>query len=320
MKAVEPKEVVEPVRVDEIRLQIQNAVYYFDDVQKVRIATGNRICSIYRQGLDAEDAEKAKEDFLKQLHSEYLRITDYYADKMKSKGRLTTALGKVEGLKWIKSKNDLDLIDNYETLCEAEEKASKAMTYAVHQHPMWNLFFKNAKGCGPSIAGKLIAGLDVHKARHVSSFWSYCGVGTRVNENGERVAMTKRNTTTCTYIDKNGNEKTRRSLGYSPELQSLVTSVFVTSVLKVGKGSVYWECYYDYKNRYSNRSDLKGASKLRIHRMACRQVAKALLRDLWVAWRSYEGYTLSQPYEVEYLGYAPHKYNEAHSRRAQSLY
>lgn len=239
MKAVDTKDGAEPIRVDDVKLQIQNAVYYFDDVQRVRIATGNRICATYRQGMMSDDAEKEREEFLKKLHSEYVRIMDYYADKMKGKGRLATALGKVQGLTYIKTKNDLDLVDNYETLCEAEDKANKAMSHVVQQHPIWELFFKDVKGCGPSIAGKLLAGLDVHKARHVSSFWSYCGVGTRVTENGDRVAMTKQHTTTCTYIDKHGNEKTRRSLGYSPELQSLVTSIFVTSVLKVGKGSVY---------------------------------------------------------------------------------
>ena len=50
--------------------------------------------------------------------------------------------------------------------------------------------------------------------------------------------------------------------------------------------------------------------------MASRQVAKAFLRDLWCVWREAEGYTLSLPYEVEYLDRAPHEFNEAHYRRA----
>lgn len=52
--------------------------------------------------------------------------------------------------------------------------------------------------------------------------------------------------------------------------------------------------------------------KTRIHRMAVRYAVKMFLRDLWVAWRALEGYDVSHPdYAVEFLGRAPHGYNEA---------
>lgn len=321
MKAV--VENTSEVTFDRTRFQIQNAVYFFDDIQKVRIAMGNRVCATYRAGMNLKSGkemdDKEKDKLMSKVLGEYQRITDYYAETMKSKGRMYTAIERLSDLEFIKSRYDLELIDSYNKVLEEEEAAKKMVANAVKQHPMWDMFFADVKGCGPSIAGKLIAGLDVHKARHVSSFWSYCGVGTRLDENGKRVAMTKKTLVDRTYLDKDGKEQTCKSLGYSPELQSLVCSVFVTSILKTAKNSKYWQCYYEYKNRYENRKDLEGASKLRIHRMASRQVAKALLRDLWVTWRTHEGYEISQPYEVEYLDRAPHKYNEYHVRMGQKL-
>ena len=65
-----------------------------------------------------------------------------------------------------------------------------------------------------------------------------------------------------------------------------------------------------------NRADLKDAPPIKVHRMAIRQMVKHLLIVLWVAWRQYEGYELSAPYEVEYLGRASHEFNEAHCRAA----
>lgn len=66
-------------------------------------------------------------------------------------------------------------------------------------------------------------------------------------------------------------------------------------------GSTYRKVYDDYKNRYQNRA-------------AIRQAIKAFLRDLWVEWRTYEGYTIPESYAEAHLGMAPHGYNEADKR------
>ena len=50
--------------------------------------------------------------------------------------------------------------------------------------------------------------------------------------------------------------------------------------------------------------------------MSVRYMVKQFLRDMWVTWRTLEGYTISEPYEVAKLGNNPHKYNEYHERVA----
>lgn len=298
---------------DTTKYKIRSAVDALKDAQNLRIATGNRICASFKRGL-SDDKEVDK--VTKALVGEFQRVADVYAEKFKSKGKIDKAIQATDGLTLIKDRFDYQLVESYASLLETEKLCKENVEFIVKQHPMWAEFFKDVKGCGPLIAAMCIAYLDVHKARHVSSFWSYAGIGTRLNEEGERVAMTPRALVDQTYINKDGQEATKKSLGYNPTLQSYLLGVFVPSVLKTAKGSHYNTCYYDYKNRYRNREDLAEASDLRIHRMATRQVAKAMLRDLWVAWRSYEGYELSRPYEVEYLGRAPHMYNEAHTRKA----
>lgn len=53
---------------------------------------------------------------------------------------------------------------------------------------------------------------------------------------------------------------------------------------------------------------------MRCHRAAIRQAIKAFLGDLWIEWRTYEGYTIPESYAEAHLGMAPHGYNEADMR------
>lgn len=277
------------------------------------------------------DINKGKNISCKYITSDeiYNAVDTYYKDNEKLEldfllnkrkrpkiPRIQSVISKVDNLTYITSKSRYELVDVFNKLREMEEKYSSILKDLVESHPMWDLFFKDVKGCGYTMAGVCIAYLDVHKARHVSSFWSYAGVGTRVTETGERIAMSKKVTVDVEYVDKDGEIKTKKSIGYNTELHDKLLGVLVGSFLKTKTGSIYRDCYYEYKQRYSNREDLKDANAMRIHRMASRQCIKAFLRDLWVVWRKYEGYDISQPYEVEYLGRAPHRYNEYHSRKA----
>jgi len=296
----------EKVIFDEIKYRIRGLTDSYYDMQKLRIATGNRLYQAFKH--DDEDDEG--ESFLRSAMADYNVIT-------KSEKSVKAALREYTDAKVIKSVSDYEMIQIYAKLVEAEQSALKIVSAAVKEHPMWDKFFDGVKGCGPLLAASCIAYLDVHKARHVSSFWSYAGVGTRISEEGERVAMSKKTLVDQEYTDKEGNPAVRKSIGYNATLHTKLLGVFVSSILKTGKGGTYWKCYYDYKERYKNRADLTEASDMRIHRMAGRQCVKMFLRDLWVTWRSYEGYTLSEPYEVEYLKRAPHKYNEYHARMAE---
>lgn len=395
--------------VDTQKEKIRNLVSSIYDIQKLRIATGNRIVQSFNTQMGQEPQtkqEEMEEDTIKlinALRSEYKRITDAYIDKQYSEtfssgdskdkrrnsynnvknsgktsieklevteGVIPDGVDKVEikvvtlsknasidsviksmttnensGINIIKNKLDYELIGTYVDLLEIEERTLKILSKEVEKHPMWNVFFKDVKGCGALMAAVCISYFDIHKARHVSSFWKYAGLdtvdvvkedGTIVNE-GRAAKHAKFNE--FEYVDKYGELKTKHGLGYNPVLKTKLVGVLGSCLLKAGlrtlkdengkavlddngnkqqiASSTYVQCYLDYMHRLNNRADNDSLTQAHKHAMANRYMIKMFIRDLWVTWRKYEGYEVSKPYEVEKLGYKPHKYNEYHDRVAK---
>lgn len=193
---------------------------------------------------------------MKELMTEFNRIIDVYVDIFKSRGKIDKVIKEVSDIKYIKNSYDYALLEGYNKMLETEELAKNLVDKAVNSHPMWDRFFKDVKGCGTATAGRLLAKLDPAKARYVANFWSYCGIDTRINEDGSVVAMSKKSTIEVEYVDKNGNVATKKLIRYDPQLQSVLLGILVPSIIKSGRGSKYWECYYNVKNHYTNRADL----------------------------------------------------------------
>lgn len=249
------------------------------------------------------------------------------------------------GINMIKSKLDYELIGTYVDLLDTEERTLKILSKEVEKHPMWDKFFKDVKGCGPLMAAVCLAYFDVNKARHAASFWKYAGLDTVdvVKEDGTIVnegrAAKHAKFTEIEYKDKDGEVKTKHGLGYNPVLKTKLVGVLGSCLLKAGlrtvkdengkavfdengnkqqtATSIYVQCYLDYMHRLNNRADSQDLTAAHKHAMANRYMIKMFIRDLWVTWRAYEGYEVSKPYEVEKLGYKPHKYNEYHDRIAE---
>lgn len=233
------------------------------------------------------DDETENDNILKTLASEYNRVTDVLAEKYKSSRRsLGKAIKATDDLEIIKSEIDYNMAEQYVALLNQEQQISKFISY-----------------------------LDIHKARYVS----YAGVGTRAADDPDapRVAMSRKALVDAVYLDKDGNVQMRKSIGYNDFLHTKLLGVLGDSFVK-RSGSEYRKVYDDYKNRYQNRADWKNdkgeVSAMRCHRAAIRQAIKAFLRDLWVEWRTYEGYTIPESYAEAHLGMAPHGYNEADKR------
>lgn len=165
-----------PIKVDTIKYKIRASIDNFYDMQKLRIQCGNRICAAIRQ----TDDETENDNILKTLASEYNRVTDVLAEKYKSSRRsLGKAIKATDDLEIIKSEIDYNMAEQYVALLNQEQQISKFISKLVKEHPMWDRFFESVDGCGPLMAAVCISYLDIHKARYVSSFWSYAGVGTR---------------------------------------------------------------------------------------------------------------------------------------------
>lgn len=182
---------------EQIRCLISN-VY---DLQNMRISAGNRITTSFyiSLGIDVskklEEAEGDNKKFIDKLKKEYSKITDgIIAEKMSVNKSIKTLNGSKESaLSYIRNDVDYNLVDSYMKLVQSEEAAIKVLDKFVKQHPMWERFFEPIKGCGTLMSAVCLAYLDPYKARHVSSFFRYCGVDTvqDEDENGNKIFIAK---------------------------------------------------------------------------------------------------------------------------------
>ena len=331
--------------------KIRNLVKGVYDLQKLRIATGNRVVQSFNiqmgqaPSTKQDDMEEEAQSLIKTLREEYRRITDAYLEgsftykeksgrdtvektiEVKKNSKIDNVIKQLTsneeaGITLIRSKVDYELMGTYVDLLETEERMLKIITKEVEAHPLWDKFFKDVKGCGPLMSAVCISYFDVHKARHASSFWKYAGLDTVavVDEEGNEVreGRSRKHTEMVDYTDKDGNIKQKRGLTYNPELKTKLIGVLGTSFLRAGsKDNKYENIYRDYKNRLENRVDAQDLTKAHKNNMAVRYMVKQFVRDLWVTWRALEGYEVSEPYEVAFLKRKPHKYNEYHDRVAK---
>jgi hypothetical protein len=143
------------------------------------------------------------------------------------------------------------------------------------------------------MAGVLISELDPHKAKWPSSFHRYAGVGGSQSRNKEDLID-------VTYTDKDGNEKTKKSISYNPFLKAKLMGVMASLFLK---GNAQYKEHYDrYKHRIQTSPNWEGKSKGHIHMASQRYMMKIFLTDLWKVWRELEGLEVGLSYAEQYHG------------------
>lgn len=167
------------------------------------------------------------------------------------------------------------------------------------------------KGCGPVMAGVILAYVDIHRAPTVSSLWKWCGLAV-VDGHADR------------------REKGKKA-GYNPWLKSKMLAVLGESFIKTN--SPWRKHYDDNKHRLQHRIVQKcmlcdgsgtfdkkpcgncngtggpcawGRSDAHRHRAALRYMVKMFVAALWTEWRTIEGLEIRAPYMEQYLGRAPH--------------
>lgn len=138
------------------------------------------ITGVVKKDEDGKPIRKTPPTLLDLLMKDYKRITDMIADedtKAKTVKSAIKELNKGEDtLNVIRDENDVRLINSYNMLLKSEEDSVKVLEKYVKEHPMWDKFFKDIKGCGPLMTGVCLAYLDPYKAPHVSCFFKYCGL------------------------------------------------------------------------------------------------------------------------------------------------
>ena len=314
------------------------------DMQKLRIASGNRLYQIFKDKSDADstikdeiEKEKLKEtgeedaldakanEILKTVNSEYKELTAYMVDNNKT---IASALKKIETIK-ILTKTDYSMVKAYNLLLESEESYKKVLADNIKDHPVYVGFLANVKGCGPMMSANILAYLDPYKARHASSFRKYAGLDVipTKDKDGNPVLDSEGNIVThgrkmgdteeYEYIDKNGNKAIKKGLTYNPKLKSKLIGVLASGMIKA-KDPVYTKIYYDYKLRLENHPKHREKSAAHRNNMALRYMIQKFLSNLWVYWRTLEGLEVTQPYEVDKLGMRPHGFNDGDNKKKEN--
>lgn len=167
----------------------------YEQAQRVRIETGERIRAIY-QGRDQEAAWEVIPSGAS-FGSTYIPDGAPFVCKSKACEHKWRASFEIEPpcpvcdgesclnvdvvLKDIlASKHDGPmpiLARTYRRHHEEEREMFGAMTGALERHPTWG-WLQKVKGVGPTLACKLLARLDITRADTPSSFWLYCGLAT----------------------------------------------------------------------------------------------------------------------------------------------
>jgi len=267
------------------------------DMQKLRIQTGNRLCAEIRrkmgqepgQATEALDDEEAKK-MLKMIAKEYKLITEGLIHLPSPK--------KFESRSLIGTYAQLVLTDSYMRLLNEELRAFRGLEKVLAPIPVWDQWLKNVKGIGPAMGAVIISGFDIHKAKYASSLWRYAGVD--VHSSGKGRGRYKEMMGTTTYTDADGDEQTKKTLGYNPWLKTKLVGVASACFLR--SGGPYKDIYDNYKHRLQHNPKHVDKTEGHRHRMALRYMIKMFLVDLYANWREIEGLTVHPPYHEAKLG------------------
>ena len=220
---------------------------------------------------------------------------DYQKERTAIDGRIGQKIDKTPKKK--RPPRDIAMLkyldEHRDYVFEFEQNLEKEITKIINNHPLWQVFLKNVKGCGPIMAAVIITEFDIHKAPTVSNLCSFAGLAPGKDR-----------------------KKKGKKCPYNQFLRSKLCGVLASRFI-ISKSVPYSGYYYREKQRLENSDVLvpevkKGgkiemvkwceATKNHRHKAAIRKMIKAFLKDLYVVWRELEGLPVRKPYEEEYLG------------------
>jgi len=317
------------------------------DLQALRMQAGLRLCANFRAKLMqmpgaalADGSEDGSEE--SEMSEEALKIVDRLKDSYK---RLTDGIAKnrtiptekgFHGDELISDYTELMLVDQYIRLEQQETQQFGQLIHTLKKIPIYTEYLADVRGIGPALAAVLITYLDPAKARHVSSFWKYCGLD--VGPDGAGRSRRAAHLVDREYINKNGEAATRLSTTYNPWLKMKLLGAMGPSFLR--SNSPWRSSFDDYRHRinsdpsrekvtvgewkkvFASSKKYVAAGTLsqeqmdadmrklwspgRIKNAALRYMVKMFLAELWVKWRTLENLEVTEPYYVAKLGMRPH--------------
>jgi len=286
--------------------QIRFLVRVRDDIQKLRIATFNRIVSY----LKPEAREKFKIRIEDESHipfgdqnihashpydepqgeyaSHYNSEThsNYAAQFKPSEIAWEMVSGKREAPKELEP-----YIWLHENLLSIEKELEETINAWSRDHPVRVHFLDHVRGIGGVLASGIIAWLSpISRFPNISKLWKYCGLAP-------------------------GQRRVRgQPCGYNPKLKSFMWKIATSFEKQNPEKSFYRRIYEQKKKYYMEREDIKRrlesgekGVKQHIRMMALRYTVKRFLADLWLQWRKLEGLPVTKPYAHAVLGHSEYE-------------
>lgn len=285
------------------RQELRSAVRSYHDIQKLRIAVGNRIAASFRTKLglepsSSEDSDAEAKKILDTVRKEYERITDGIAKITRSFKSDSTI---------ITSHAEMSLLEYYDYLLSAEGNAKDILQDLVEPFPIYQRYLSKIRGVGTVISAVIIAEYDVNLSETVSKMWAKAGLDVVVNEGGVGSGRSKRkeHLVPRTYTNRKGEVIETVGITFSPILKSTLVEIGASCFIRLG--NQYTPIYYNYKHRLENHVKYKDVSKAHRDRMAKRYMMKIFLQDLYPIWREMYGLPVTLPYHEAKLGMVHHE-------------
>lgn len=224
------------------------------------------------------------------------QLVEIKEDIQKTRMRLGNQLSAVERLGYEPSNTQDEITKNMK---KEEKRLAREYGKIVKELPIYKEWLCNIHGIGEDIAGQIIGMLgDISKFEKISNLWSYCGYGI--------------------YDGKVQGLKKGQKHNYNTRMRCLFYKLVTNGFIMHKKESYYGKLYDEFKrlDREEHPEKVKNGTKsgpkynytdMHIHLRAIRKVAKVFLKDLWLVWRDLEGISITDPYEVEYLGHHSHE-------------
>lgn len=283
---------------------IRASVRSLYDQQKLRIQNGNRIVAAFRvklgiaPGAAEETTGDEEQDMLKELRSEFKRITDGVK-------RVTKSITIDSPL--ITSLAELQMIEAYERMLESESIHEKVIQNELISENIYKYWLYGVRGVGPLMAGVIVSEIDIAKCNSISALWAYAGLDVVVSK--DETTGEQREEGRCrkvhhlvqkTYTNRAGETVETRGITFNPFLKTKLVGVLADVFIKLG--GPYRDIYDGYKHRLENHPKHKAKTKGHRHNMAKRYMIKEFLADLWTHWRELEGLPVRSRYNEEKLG------------------
>jgi hypothetical protein len=209
---------------------------------------------------------------------------------------------------------------------EEEQEMSRSLGAALRTHPAWP-WLCEVRGIGPTLAGKLVARLDVERADTPSAFWAYCGLATvpgiryHCDICGLSRSLPEHHRISPNHPALHGrgdcSGELRRAAGPGDGVRvaqpkprkgeriaydataKKICYLIGTSFIKAG--GAYEQFYRHCRARLDDTRP--GWVDGRKHLTALRKTEKLFLAHLWLVWRTACGLPLTAPYAEARLGH-----------------